>query len=67
MNKPIPLYPEEFTPLTQQEMAEILGITKSAVEKLERRMFQKLRTEFSKRGVHSEDAQDVLRAFLDLS
>jgi hypothetical protein len=37
------------------------------VEKLERRLIQKLRTELSKRGVRSEDAQDVLRAFLDLS
>jgi DNA-directed RNA polymerase specialized sigma24 family protein len=67
MNKPIRLHLEEFKPLTQEEMAVVLGITKSAVEKLERRLIQKLRTELSKRGVRSEDAQDVLRAFLDLS
>jgi hypothetical protein len=40
-----------YEALTQEEMAEVLGISKRAQQKLERRLFEKLRSEFEKRGV----------------
>jgi hypothetical protein len=52
----------KFEPLTQEEMAQVLGITKSAQQKLERRLFAKLKSEFEKRGVDSRCLEELLTA-----
>lgn len=51
--------------LTQQEMADVLGITTSAVQKIERLMFAKLKAEFAKRGIHATDADALLIALFE--
>lgn len=51
--------------LTQQEMADVLGITTSGVQKIERLMFAKLKAEFAKRGIHANDADALLIALLE--
>ena len=60
MNKPISIVFDDEATLTQAEMAELLQISKSAQEKFERRLFEKLRGEFLARGVGIEDTQTLL-------
>lgn len=60
MNKPISIVFDNDRVMTQAEMAEFLQITKSAQEKLERRLIEKLRAEFAARGVGVDDTDTLL-------
>lgn len=64
MNKPERIPPEAL--LTQAELAEVMGVSKSTVEKLERRIFGKLATAFKAHGLGAEDAEAILKALRHL-
>ena len=41
--------------MTQQEIADVLGVTRVAVQQMEAKILQKLRQELLKRGIKRED------------
>jgi DNA-directed RNA polymerase specialized sigma24 family protein len=45
----------DYDGLTQQEVADALGITRNAVQQIERRAFQKFKRELARRLKHVTD------------
>lgn len=41
--------------MTQQEIADILGVTRNAVQQMERNIIRKIQRAFEKRGIKKED------------
>lgn len=41
--------------MTQQEIADVLGVSRNAVQQMERNIIRKLQREFEKRGLKKED------------
>ena len=41
--------------MTQQQIADVLGVTRVAVQQMEAKMLEKLRKELLKRGIKRED------------
>lgn len=41
--------------MTQQEVAEVLGVRREAISLMEKRIMDKIRAEFEKRGIKKED------------
>ena len=46
---------KELTVMTQQEVAEALGTRREVISMMEKRIMQKIRAEFEKRGIKKED------------
>jgi DNA-directed RNA polymerase specialized sigma24 family protein len=55
VKKPKHLRVLDYDGLTQQEVADALGITRNAVQQIERRAFQKFKRELAKRLKHVTD------------
>jgi transcriptional regulator with XRE-family HTH domain len=64
MNKPERLPEEQL--LTQAELAVVMGVSKSTIEKLERRIVAKLASAFKAHGLSAEDAEAILKALRHL-
>lgn len=41
--------------MTQKEVADVLGVSRNAVQQVEKRAMEKLKNEFLKRGFKKED------------
>lgn len=41
--------------MTQQEIADVLGVSRNAVQQMERNIIRKLQREFERRGIKKED------------
>lgn len=67
MSKHIRIQFDDFVPLTQQEMAESLGISLARQKQIEAAIFAKLREEFAARGITGASFEQVLRVLREIA